>query len=238
MIQIVVFVALAALALHLLLLFAVPLVRCKRFGWGPATLWAIGSLLLFPLGVVAVQWKRLEGPSWISWGLRVAVGLAVLGCFISLGNSGWNRSLTMISLKTKLIDLMCTEPVANEGSRLTAGKEFLELREFGNAPYAVAGWMAVCGMFLYRNPVEKALILVSIGFVSSTLLDALVLAQYFEPPTEGAAFDTRLQMLHDWRGMINMWLPLVLTYWLTMAWAIFDSRATPQSEVAEAAPDA
>lgn len=222
-------------ALHWIGCFVVPVLRCRFAGGGLALLWGIGGLVCSPLVVVATQWRRLPTPGRLSWVLRIAFGIAIAVALVKLGDSQWNHSPTMVSLKLSIVKMMSSAHIIVQGNRLIGdGQQAVEGLTFGHAPFSAAAVIAATSMLLYRSPVEKGLILTVGVFCTSVLFDSIGLSRLVLAVNAMPVDEQKVQMLYDTRQLFHFWVPLILFFWATVAWATWDARRV-KTEPAEPA---
>jgi hypothetical protein len=234
MASVLVVLSLSLIVAHWLACFVFPLVRCRKLGIPAALLWGLGGLALCPLVVVSAQYKRIPSPAWWSWVIRVLLAGAIAWGLVALGDSDWNESTPMVRLKGHFIAMLSPGHIIPAGRQLRCGDEVLDLGSFGRAPFAVAAIVGVVAMFLYRNPVEKTLVLILTSFVASLAADCIYLAQYCAAITANPPDEALIQMLFEYRGIFNLWVPVIVFFWLVVAWSVWDCRpSSPQlTEVA------
>lgn len=188
-----------------------------------AACWAILTVFLNPLVVVSVQRHRLPIPNWGSWLIRVLVAVVVAVGLVKLGDSEIMRSRLMLELKGHLVSMFISEIVVVQGHRLDVGDEWLVQSTFCNAAFATSAIVFAFAMCLFRNPFEKALILAVCAFATTLLIDSVFLAQYLT-----ASEEVRIAT-HDLRPTASSYVPIIVYFWLTVAWARFDARSAVET---------
>jgi hypothetical protein len=229
--------SMVVLVAHWLACFVFPLVRCLKWGVLTALLWGLGGLVFCPLVMVATQFKRLPSPAWWSWGVRLLLAVAIAWGLVTLGDSAWNESTPMVRLKGQFVSMLSPGRIIPAGRQLRCGDEVVDIESFGRAAFAVAGIIGAVAMFLYRSPVEKALVLVLASFVFSVVVDCVYLAQFCSAITASPPDEPFIEMLLGLRRVLNFWMPVILFFWLTVAWATWDARRAARPAVEETPAD-
>lgn len=238
MLQMVVAVATGALVLHWIGCFLVPFLRRRIAGVGIAVVWGITALACCPLVIIATQWRRLPTPGRVSWAIRITAAIVLAVALVKLGDSELNRSPAMVGFKLQLVKMMSPAHIMVRGNRLIGDKQQnVEIFNFGHAPFATAGLIAASSMLLYRNPIEKGLILTLGVFCTSVLFDCIGLSRLVLTVNDAVVDEQRVQMLFDTRQLFHFWLPTVLFFWAAVAWATWDARHVETESTTEPASD-
>ncbi|TWT46668.1 hypothetical protein [Botrimarina hoheduenensis] len=203
------------------LIFSLGIVVSRRWTLWKSILCVLLSALLPPAVIVTAQVGRVRSPSWISWGVRLALFIGLGAAALSLGDYFAEKNAAYQQFCVAAIYTLSETATVPLGTSMTNedGVAF-EFPKGFTLPFVIAAFGIGLGLLFFAQPFQHALVLGILGGVLGFVVKALDYAWLVDHAEEG------------YRTMQTetLQIPMLILLLIAMLLALLTARKTVTEE--------